>query len=88
MKTERALEQLAEAGERINAILIGGGVSANSRLRREITELGQRRGIAVRLPAMQYCLDNAAMIAGLAHARLITGDTDDLTLRAIPTTGA
>lgn len=88
LKVERALAQLDQANQPIRAILVGGGVSANSRLRSAISELGERCGLAVRLPAMAYCMDNAAMIAGLAHARLRAGETDNLTLRAIPTTGS
>jgi tRNA A37 threonylcarbamoyltransferase TsaD len=36
--------------------------------------------MSVRLPAMPYCLDNAAMIAGLAHWRFAAGAHDDLRL--------
>ncbi|MCU0688627.1 MAG: tRNA (adenosine(37)-N6)-threonylcarbamoyltransferase complex transferase subunit TsaD [Phycisphaerales bacterium] len=73
------------------AILVGGGVSANSRLRRELTDLATARNIALRLPAMSLCVDNAAMIAGLAGAildtHLPTWPGDGLTFPAIPTTG-
>jgi tRNA A37 threonylcarbamoyltransferase TsaD len=31
---------------------------------------------------MEYCLDNAAMIAGLAAERLMRDEVDDLTLSA------
>jgi N6-L-threonylcarbamoyladenine synthase len=59
---------------------VGGGVSANRRLRAEVARFADGRGMALRLPAMPYCLDNAAMIAGLAHWRLAAGDHDDLRL--------
>ncbi len=68
------------------SIIIGGGVSANSRLRREMAELGSRLGVPVRVPPMKYCVDNAAMIAGLGVKLLETGRRDDLTLAAVPTT--
>ena len=67
-------------------LLVGGGVSANSRLRRELMELGEKRGVEVRLPEMKYCLDNAAMIAGLGAVKLAAEQTDDLTLAASPRT--
>lgn len=67
-------------------LIVGGGVSANSRLRREMTELGARLGVPVRLPPMKYCVDNAAMIAGLGASLLASGRRDDLTLAAVPTT--
>jgi N6-L-threonylcarbamoyladenine synthase len=65
-------------------VLVGGGVSANSRLRRELEALGRTRGLDVRLPAMEYCMDNAAMIAGLAAARYRAGESDDWSLAADP----
>jgi N6-L-threonylcarbamoyladenine synthase len=61
-------------------LLVGGGVSANRHLRAELARFGERHGIAVRLPGLEYCLDNAAMIAALAHWRLAAGECDDLTL--------
>jgi len=65
-------------------LLVGGGVSANSRLRDELSCIARDRGLDLRLPAIEYCLDNAAMIAGLAIPRLERGDVDDLTLCASP----
>ncbi|MBC7772203.1 MAG: tRNA (adenosine(37)-N6)-threonylcarbamoyltransferase complex transferase subunit TsaD [Pyrinomonadaceae bacterium] len=49
-------------------LLVGGGVSANSRLRAELISLAREQEaqrLDVRLPSMEFCLDNAAMIAGL-----------------------
>ena len=66
------------------SLLVGGGVSANSRLRAEVTELCARRGLDLRLPPMRYCLDNAAMIAGLAFLLLESRGADDLSLCASP----
>jgi N6-L-threonylcarbamoyladenine synthase len=66
------------------SLLVGGGVSANKRLRAELTNLAADEDLDIRLPHIRYCLDNAAMIAGLAHHRLAAGQTDDLSLRAAP----
>lgn len=79
-KLRRALEQHPD----VRGVLVGGGVSANSRLRHELIELGERGKLDVRLPQMAYCLDNAAMIAGLAGARLDAGEADDWSLAASP----
>jgi len=68
------------------SLVIGGGVSANSLLRRRVVELGDRLALAVRVPPMALCLDNAAMIAGLAHHRFTAGEFDDLSLEAVATT--
>lgn len=87
-KLDRALDQSEAGGEPFASVVLGGGVSANSLLRKRATELGQRRGLAVHIPAMAYCLDNAAMIAGLAHHRLVAGQADSLDLPAIATTGS
>lgn len=66
------------------AMLVGGGVSANSRLRAQLEALAAARGLDLRLPQIAYCLDNAAMIAGLGFHLLQTRGADDLSLRASP----
>ncbi|MFB3139415.1 MAG: tRNA (adenosine(37)-N6)-threonylcarbamoyltransferase complex transferase subunit TsaD, partial [Phycisphaerales bacterium] len=76
-KLMRALERFD-----VRTLLVGGGVSANSRLRAELRELAQRCGLDLRLPKTEYCLDNAAMIAGLAAAKFAVGDFDDWSLSA------
>lgn len=83
VKIERALGALAAGAEPARSIVIGGGVSANSLLRESIKGLVSRRGIPVLIPAMPFCLDNAAMIAGLAHHHLAEGRADDLALPAM-----
>jgi N6-L-threonylcarbamoyladenine synthase len=76
----RAHARLAASGQAPRTLLVGGGASANRRLRAELASLGERLGMEVRLPALAYCLDNAAMIAALAHWRLAAGERDDLRL--------
>jgi N6-L-threonylcarbamoyladenine synthase len=46
----------------ITEIAISGGVSANSRLRKAIAELGMKENCNVYIPPFEYCTDNAAMI--------------------------
>jgi N6-L-threonylcarbamoyladenine synthase len=77
-KLTRAIDQHPST----RTLLVGGGVSANSRLRSELTTLATNRGLDLRLPKMEYCLDNAAMIAGLAAERLMRDEVDDFTLSA------
>jgi len=84
LKLGRALDSLNEQGVEPKTLLVGGGVSANSRLRTELAEFAAKNQLDIRLPAMGYCLDNAAMIAGLAHCRLVRSDVDDLSLSASP----
>jgi N6-L-threonylcarbamoyladenine synthase len=52
---------------KINTLLIGGGVAANSALRASMRSQAASRGVDVFFPPMDLCLDNAAMIAGLAY---------------------
>ncbi len=82
IKLQRAWDQLTSADEAPRCVIIGGGVSANSLLRQRIIAFGEEHDIDVRLPKMGYCLDNAAMIAGLAHWRYVAGQFDDLELAA------
>jgi N6-L-threonylcarbamoyladenine synthase len=84
IKVERALD--AHDAEPYRSMLVGGGVSANSLLRSRLTEMAEQRKLDLRLPAMSYCLDNAAMIAGFAYELHRIGRIDDLTLAATPTT--
>lgn len=86
-KVRRALDQMAEQNNTPKRILVGGGVSANSELRKQMLALGEEKGIEVCLPPMTVCLDNAAMLGGLAHHRFITGDFDDLNLPVMATSG-
>jgi len=85
-KLKRALDRLAGDGAPPRSLVIGGGVSANSLVRSRCVEFGDEHGLAVRLPAMKYCIDNAAMIAGLGHHQLQAGHTAGLDLNAVATT--
>ncbi len=65
-------------------LFVGGGVSANSALRAALQQWGDERDVRVALPAMHFCVDNGAMIAGLGTRMLEAGTRDDLSLCAIP----
>ncbi len=88
LKVGRALERLDSEAVAVQSLLIGGGVSANQCLRAELQRLAERRSLALLLPPMDLCLDNAAMIAGLGARRLEAGLRDDLTLTAQPSAAA
>lgn len=68
------------------SLIVGGGVSANSRLRAEAGAFAGKHGLALRLPEMAYCIDNAAMIAGLGAVLIEQGETSGLGLSPVPTT--
>ncbi|WP_020612703.1 tRNA (adenosine(37)-N6)-threonylcarbamoyltransferase complex transferase subunit TsaD [Sediminispirochaeta bajacaliforniensis] len=59
----------------IRRVVAGGGVVANSRLRRELSEL---EDVEVIVPSMRLCTDNGAMIAGLGYMMFINGITSSL----------
>ena len=52
---------------KVNTLLVGGGVAANSALRASLQAQAKAQGVDVFFPPMVLCQDNAAMIAGLAY---------------------
>lgn len=84
-KLERAVAHLESQGQRPERLVLGGGVSANTLLRERVAAFGASHGIDVCLPQMVYCVDNAAMIAGLAFDHFEAGRFDTLDLPAIST---
>lgn len=84
LKLNRAIDQHPQC----RTLLTGGGVTANSLLRARLAAIAQERGLTLHLPRMEYCLDNGAMIAALAHDLLIErgGVGDELAMTATPTT--
>jgi N6-L-threonylcarbamoyladenine synthase len=67
-KTVRAAEL-----EHAASVLLSGGVAANALLRRRLESRLQSRDIPLHVPAIQFCTDNAAMIAAAAHQVLRRG---------------
>ena len=54
---------LACEKEKVNRIVVTGGVAANSTLRKRITTEANNRGLKSYFPKPKFCTDNAAMIA-------------------------
>lgn len=54
-------------------LVIAGGVSANSKLRREAEKMCSLHGSQLYLPRLEYCGDNAAMIASQGYYEYIAG---------------
>ncbi|MBP7273068.1 MAG: tRNA (adenosine(37)-N6)-threonylcarbamoyltransferase complex transferase subunit TsaD [Saprospiraceae bacterium] len=57
----------------IKEVAIAGGVSANSELRKVLTDTGEKLGWNTYIPSFQYCTDNAGMIAVAAHYKYLKG---------------
>ena len=64
-------------------IVLAGGVSANSRLRRVMLEECDKMGIKLFMPELKYCGDNAAMIASQGYYEYLDGKRADMTLNAV-----
>ncbi len=71
--TERTRNALRR--RRYRSLIVGGGVSLNSRLRAALEREAKLAGVRLFMAKPKYCGDNGAMIAGLAFFRRnITGD--------------
>ena len=60
----------AAVEKKCKTVLIAGGVAANSELRKRLFEAGKEKEIEVFYPKMEFCTDNAAMIAAAAYYKL------------------
>jgi N6-L-threonylcarbamoyladenine synthase len=78
-KTLRAAKE-----RRVDTVLLGGGVVANTRLRERMAEDGAAVGLRVLSPPPDLCTDNAAMIAAVGAARLARGERSMLDIAADP----
>ena len=63
----------AATASAVAAVTISGGVSANTELRSRMADQCAARGLTFVAPRMQYCVDNAAMIASVAAMRIASG---------------
>ncbi len=59
--------------EGVEHLLLGGGVSANSRLRVLVQERAAKAGLRVRIPRPGLCTDNGAMVAALGSLLVAAG---------------
>lgn len=76
--TQKAAENLG-----YKKIVLAGGVSANSVLRRRMTELCQKKNWSLYYPELKYCGDNGAMVAAQGYYEFIGGNTASLDLNAV-----
>jgi N6-L-threonylcarbamoyladenine synthase len=82
--TRKAL--LACRQQRVDTLVIVGGVAANSRLRALARERCDEAGIELRIPPMRLCTDNGAMIAAIGDLLVRAGAAPSLpAFGAIPT---
>ena len=76
----KALRALEYTG--LTVLVVSGGVSANTRLRERLSAAAGRQGARVYYPRIEFCTDNAAMIAVAGLARLAAGQHEGLAIQA------
>jgi N6-L-threonylcarbamoyladenine synthase len=78
-KLESALKQFE-----VNSISIVGGVAANNFLKKEANILAVNYGKKIVIPSLEFCGDNAAMIAFRAETLFKLGRRDSLNFKPFP----
>ncbi len=68
----------------VKEVAVVGGVSANLGLRQAVQALSEKERFNLYIPPVQFCTDNAAMIAVTGHFKYQSGLTSPLTLTAVP----
>lgn len=84
--TEMLIDNVIKAVEenKIRKVVLAGGVSANTYIRKEFKKLGEQKNIKIYHPELKLCTDNAAMIAAAAYYNYENGKTSELKLNAVP----
>jgi len=76
--TKRSVKCALDYG--LDTITIGGGVAANSGLRKHLQQAAEKHKLKVYFPPLKFCTDNAAMIACAAAQHFNLGHVSSLDL--------
>lgn len=68
----------------INRLVLAGGVAANTRLRERFQAQARSAGVQIYFPSLEYCTDNAAMIARVGVELWQRKQASDFSISAIP----
>lgn len=83
--TLKALKYInTNSKNKVDKLVLAGGVSANSYIRKRFERLAQSNELEVYFPELKLCTDNAAMIAAAGYYNFIKGDRAQLDLNAVP----
>lgn len=69
--TNKTLKAMRELNSK--KLVVAGGVSANSFLKKELTQKCGELGYELFMPELKYCTDNAGMIGAMAYYELLDG---------------
>lgn len=67
----------------VHHLIVAGGVAANHGIREKIKNLCEENQIEYSFPPIEYCTDNAAMIAAAGYFAYLDGRRADLTLNSV-----
>lgn len=65
----------------VKTVMLAGGVSANTMLRKKTRKLSEELGVELLIPRLEYCTDNAAMIAITGYMKAERGEFDGMNLK-------
>lgn len=81
--SSRVIDIVSQTGD--NTIVLAGGVSANSGLRRRMEEVCEQNNLKLYYPPLSLCGDNAAMVGAQAYYEYLAGHVADASLNAFAT---
>lgn len=68
----------------IEKVVLAGGVSANTYIRKKFDILSKENNLKIYYPELKLCTDNGAMIASAGYYEFLAGNKSNLELNAIP----
>ncbi|MGE3771216.1 MAG: tRNA (adenosine(37)-N6)-threonylcarbamoyltransferase complex transferase subunit TsaD [Bdellovibrionales bacterium] len=83
-RTARALQICREQNIPVSALVVAGGVAANTAIREDLTALATQHDLPFIAPPLKLCTDNATMVAWAGHERLALGLKDNFDIAPRP----
>jgi N6-L-threonylcarbamoyladenine synthase len=74
----------AAKSHNVKHVSLAGGVAANSALRNRLSTEAKKNNLEIYYPSLEYCTDNAAMIASAGYYSFMNNDFTDMYLNAVP----